>query len=86
MEYMPPSGFNYMEQGMMFSTFQGYPFQMFRMPFPNQLNILQQVNFPNTGYKVGYKPKYSKRGGYRGGYNKNNHQRKNNMNKQNQNS
>ena len=83
---MPPSGFNYMEQGMMFNPFQGYPPQMFRMPFPNQYNIWQPGNFPNRGYNSGYKPKYSKRGGYRGGYNKNNHQRKNNnVNKQNQN-
>ena len=86
MENMPPSGFNYMEQGMMFNPFQGYPPQMFRMPFPNQYNIWQSGNFPNRGYNSGYKPKYSKRGGYRGGYNKNNHQRKNNnVNKQNQN-
>ena len=85
-ENMPPSGFNYMEQGMMFNPFQGYPPQMFRMPFPNQYNIWQPGNFPNRGYNSGYKPKYSKRGGYRGGYNKNNHQRKNNnVNKQNQN-
>ena len=86
MENMPPSGFNYMEQGMMFAPFQGYPPQMFRMPLPNQYNIWQQGNFPNRGYNAGYKPKYNKRGGYRGGYNKNNHQRKNNnMNKQNPN-
>ena len=86
MENMPPSGFNYMEQGMMFSPFQGYPPQMLRMPFPNQYGIWPQGNFPNRGYNTGYRPKYNKRGGYRGGYNKNNHQRKNNnMNKQNQN-
>ena len=86
MENMPPSGFNYMEQGMMFSPFQGYPPQMLRMPFPNQYGIWPQGNFQNRGYNTGYRPKYNKRGGYRGGYNKNNHQRKNNnMNKQNQN-
>ena len=51
-ENMPPSGFNFMEQGMMFSPFQGYQFQMFRIPFPNQFNIWQQGNFPNRGYKV----------------------------------
>ena len=77
MENMPPSGFNYMEQGMMF-PFQGYPPQMIRMPFPNQYGIWPQGNFPNRGYKTGYRPKYNKRGGNRGGYNKNNHQRKNN--------
>ena len=87
MENMPPSGFNYMEQGMMFPPFHGYPPQMFQMPFPNQYNIWQPGNFPNRGYNTGFKPKYNKRGGYRGGYNKNNnHQRKNNnVNKQNQN-
>ena len=85
MENMPTSGFNYMEQGMIFPHFQGFPPQMIRVPFPNQY-IWQPGNFPNRGYNTGFKQKYNKRGGYRGGYNKNNHQRKNNnMNKQNQN-
>ena len=86
MENMPPQGFNYMEPGMMFPPFHGYPSQMFQMPFQNQYTVWQQGNFLNRGYNTGFKQKYNKRGGYRGGYNKNNHQRKNNnMNKQNQN-